>query len=273
MIQMDGELLLVGCGRMGGALLEGWLSEGLSAERVFAVEPNAGAHPGFQEKGCQCVTSAADLSASISPGLVLFAVKPQVIDTVVPEYRKYVRADTVFLSIAAGKGLAAFEEALGSEAAIVRAMPNTPAAVGAGMSVLVANARVTDSQRALCESLLSAVGEVAWVEKESLLDAVTAVSGSGPAYVFHLVEAMSAAGTACGLPEALAMRLARTTVIGSGELMRRSEETAEQLRRNVTSPGGTTQAALDELMSENGLGPLMNRAVRAAARRGRELAN
>jgi pyrroline-5-carboxylate reductase len=273
MIRMDGELLLVGCGRMGGALLEGWLGKGLSGDRIITVEPNEDAHEMFQSKGCRCVPSAGDLPAGFSPALVLFAVKPQVIDKVVPDYAVYVRDGTVFLSIAAGKGLAAFEAALGPEAAVVRAMPNTPAAVGAGMSVLVANARVSDAQKSLCESLLAAVGEVAWVDKEALLDAVTAVSGSGPAYVFHLVEAMAAAGTASGLPEQLAMRLARTTVIGAGELMRRSEETAEQLRRNVTSPGGTTQAALDELMSENGLGSLMNRAVRAAARRSRELAS
>ena len=272
MIHFDGDLLLVGGGRMGGALLEGWLAQGLAADRVSVVEPNLDAHPTFLTKGCRCLTGAEGLAEDYAPGLVLFAVKPQVIDAIVPAYRAYVRAETVFLSIAAGKGIPTFEALLSPDAAVARAMPNTPAAVGAGMSVLVANDRVTEAQRSLCESLLAAVGEVAWIDDEMLLDAVTAVSGSGPAYVFHLVEAMAEAGVACGLSPALAMRLARTTVVGAGELMSRSEESAEQLRRNVTSPGGTTQAALEELMAEGGLGALMKRAVGAAARRGRELA-
>ena len=183
------------------------------------------------------------------------------------------RAGTVFLSIAAGKTIGFFEGHLGREAAIVRAMPNTPAAIGRGISVLCANARASQAQRETCGALMQAAGEVAWVEEEALLDPVTAVSGSGPAYVFLLVEALAAAGVSAGLPEDLAMRLAGETVSGAGELLRRSGESAATLRHNVTSPGGTTQAALEVLMAEDGLQALMTRAVAAATRRSEELAS
>ncbi|TAN62004.1 MAG: pyrroline-5-carboxylate reductase, partial [Magnetospirillum sp.] len=196
---------------------------------------------------------------------------PQVMAEVLPPYGRFAAA--VFLSIAAGKPIAFFRSHLGDGAAIVRAMPNTPAAVRRGITVCCPGAGVDAPRRALCQSLLEAVGEVGWVEDESLMDAVTAVSGSGPAYVFLLAEVMAAAGIAQGLPPELAARLARATVSGAGELLRQSSDSAEQLRKNVTSPGGTTAAALAVLMADGGgLPGLMDAAVAAAARRGRELA-
>jgi pyrroline-5-carboxylate reductase len=273
MIDLKGELLLVGCGRMGGALLDGWLAQGLAGEQVAIVEPNEAAHAALEARGCRCTADAAGLPDGFQPALVLFAVKPLMMDALLPDYRRFRAEGVVFLSIAAGRNIASFERALGAGAAVVRAMPNTPAAVGRGMTVLVANSAVNDRGRGLCGDLMRAVGETAWIEDEALLDAVTAVSGSGPAYVFHLVECLASAGRGAGLPEDLAMLLARTTVTGAGELLHRSDDTAERLRINVTSPAGTTEAALKVLMAEPGLGDLMSRAVEAAARRGRELAD
>jgi pyrroline-5-carboxylate reductase len=264
-------LLLVGCGKMGGALLDGWLAGGIVAADIVVVEPAAGG--ALSDPSPRFVAEAAAIGSDFAPTVVVFAVKPQIMDQAAPHYARYAGAGTVFLSIAAGKTIAGFEAALGAGAAVVRAMPNTPAAIGRGISVACANAAVSADQRALCGELLSAVGEVAWVEDEALLDPVTALSGSGPAYVFLLTEAMAEAGVAAGLPEALAVQLARATVAGAGELMLRSGEDAGQLRINVTSPGGTTQAALDVLMAEpDGLAALMTRAVAAASKRSRELA-
>ncbi len=271
---------------MGGALLEGWLDGGHRPDRIHVVEPDAGAagrhgRPGGPGSpsgpaGPSFHAEPASLPSGFDPAVVIFAVKPQAMDAVAPSYRGYAGPGpdngAVFLSIAAGKTIAYFESHLGAHAAIVRAMPNTPAAVGEGISVACANPHVSAEQRALCDGLLAAVGEVAWVEDEALLDPVTAVSGSGPAYVFLLVECLAEAGVEAGLPAALAMRLARRTVIGAGALMRATADDAATLRRNVTSPAGTTQAALDELMAGDGLAPLMRRAVAAAARRSRELA-
>ena len=212
------------------------------------------------------------LGTDYVPDVVVFAVKPQALDDVAPAYRRFADAGAVSLSIAAGKTIAAYACHLGPDAAIVRAMPNTPAAVRRGISVACASMRVTAAQRAACQKLLEAVGEVAWVEDEALMDPVTAVSGSGPAYVFLLIEALAQAGAAAGLPVALAERLARATVTGSGELARLSDEPAAILRRNVTSPGGTTEAALQVLMAPDGLADLMERAVVAATQRSRALA-
>jgi pyrroline-5-carboxylate reductase len=267
---MTATLLLAGCGKMGGALLEGWLTAGI-ADRVVVVEPND--LPGYagHPKVLRC-TGADALPSRLSPDIVVLAVKPQILPATVAEYRRFVAPGTVFLSIAAGRTLGWFEQELAPAAAIVRAMPNTPAAVGRGMTVACANAAVTPAQASACEALLRAVGDVAWVEDEALMDAVTAVSGSGPAYVFLLIETLAQAGVAAGLPEELAQRLARATVCGAGELAYRSIEPAARLRENVTSPGGTTQAALSILMAEDGLPPLMDRAVAAATRRSRELA-
>jgi len=265
-------LLLVGCGKMGSALLEGWLASGVPAANVVVVEPAAGG--ALPEPSPRFVASPDVIGRDFAPTVVIFAVKPQTMDEAAPHYARYAGAGTVFLSIAAGKTIAGFEAALGEGAAIVRAMPNTPAAIGRGISVACPNANVSEAQRTLCGELLSAVGEVAWVEDEALIDPVTAVSGSGPAYVFLLTEAMTEAGVKAGLPEALSKQLARATVAGAGELMRQSGEEASQLRVNVTSPGGTTQAALEVLMAKKGgLTALMTRAVAAAARRSRELAN
>jgi pyrroline-5-carboxylate reductase len=271
MIDMTGELLLVGCGRMGGALLDGWLAQGLSGAQVQVVEPNVESHAALEARGCRCALAVADLPDAFRPRLILFAVKPQMMDALLPGYRRFADDDPIFLSIAAGRAIASFEGALGA-VAVVRAMPNTPAAVGRGMTVLVANAAVDEKAKGLCTDLMAAVGETAWIDDEALLDAVTAVSGSGPAYVFHLVECLAAAGRSAGLPEDLSMRLARTTVEGAGELLHRSGDSAEQLRINVTSPAGTTEAALRVLMGDAALEDLMTRAVEAAARRGRELA-
>jgi pyrroline-5-carboxylate reductase len=271
MIDMTGELLLVGCGRMGGALLDGWLAHGLSGAKVGIVEPNTASDASFEERGCRCGTGVEDVPEVFRPSLVLIAVKPQMMDALLPDYRRFVGRETTFLSIAAGRTIASLEDVLGA-AAVVRAMPNTPAAVARGMTVLVANAAVDVRARDLCTNLLAAVGETAWIEDEALLDAVTAVSGSGPAYVFHLVECLAAAGRAAGLSQDLAMRLARSTVEGAGELLHRSDDSAEQLRINVTSPAGTTEAALRVLMGDAALEDLMTRAVEAAARRARELA-
>jgi pyrroline-5-carboxylate reductase len=264
-------LVLVGCGKMGSALLRGWIADGAAA-RFFVVEP-AGAHAGFRAAaGVSWHRTPEELPDEPAPGAVVFAVKPQVIDAVLPGYRRWVGPDTLFVSIVAGKTIAGITRHLGP-AALVRTMPNTPAAIGRGITVACANAHVTQSQRALCEKLLAAAGESAWVEDEALLDAVTAVSGSGPAYVFLLIEALAQAAEAAGLPSDLALRLARATVAGSGELARLSDESPAQLRENVTSPGGTTRAALDVLMAGDGLVRLIGRAVAAATARSRELAS
>jgi pyrroline-5-carboxylate reductase len=272
-MRLDGPLLLVGCGKMGGALFAGWLERGLDAASVTVVEPVAAAAESAAARGARVIGEAAGLAPDFAPAVVLFAIKPQQMMAALPAYRALARPGTVFLSIAAGTTIGVFAGHLGPEAAIVRAMPNTPAAVGRGMSVLCANEAASEAQRALCGDLMAAVGTVAWVEDEGLLDPVTAVSGSGPAYVFLLVEALAEAGAAAGLPEELAMRLARETVAGAGELVHRSSEPAATLRRNVTSPGGTTQAALEVLMAPDGLQPVMTKAVAAATRRSRELAS
>ena len=267
----EGPLVLVGCGKMGSALLRGWIAAG-AAKRFWVVEPE-GAPPelvGADEVDWH--RTAEELPPQPMPAAVVFAVKPQVVDSVVPAYRRWARPETLFVSIVAGKTLTGLAHHLGS-AAVVRTMPNTPAAIGRGITVACANPRVTFEQRGLCDRLLAAVGENAWVEDESLLDAVTAVSGSGPAYVFLLIEALAEAGEAVGLPGELALRLARATVAGSAELARRSTDNPAQLREDVTSPGGTTRAALDVLMAPDGLLPLMRRAVAAATRRSRELAS
>jgi pyrroline-5-carboxylate reductase len=255
-------LLLVGCGKMGGALLRGW-REGQAADQFAVVEPAGGE---------DCYADAAALPADLEPDVVVLAVKPQMMDAALPPYRRFARPGTVFLSIAAGKTLAYFARHLGAGTAVVRAMPNTPAAVGRGITVACPNNEVSEAQRALCDRLLAAVGEVAWVEEEALIDPVTAVSGGGPAYVFLLIEVLAKAGVAAGLPEDLAMRLARSTVSGAGELARLSPEPASRLRENVTSPKGTTYEALKILMGEKGIEPLVIEAIAAATRRSRELA-
>jgi pyrroline-5-carboxylate reductase len=267
---MSMQALLVGCGKMGGALLAGW-RRSIPDARIVVVEPHLPSRG--MPSDIEAVADADQLPADFSPDAVILAIKPQMMEQALPAYAQ-LAGRSLFLSIAAGKPLAYFQERLGPSAAIVRAMPNTPAAVGCGISVAIANRHVNPQQKSMAQALLAAVGDVAWADDEALMDAVTAVSGSGPAYVFLLTETLARAGELSGLPADLAMRLARSVVIGSGELLRQSHESAEQLRRNVTSPKGTTQAALDELMAPGptGLAALMQKAVAAAANRSRELA-
>jgi pyrroline-5-carboxylate reductase len=263
-------LVLVGCGKMGSALLRGWRA-GKVASRFHVVEP-AGRSPGFEDAvDIAWHEEPVSLPGDLMPAAVVFAVKPQAVDPVIPDYRRFVAPQTLFLSIIAGKTIAGLLRHLGP-AALVRTMPNTPATIGRGITVACAGPGVSETQRRFCDRLLAAIGESAWVEDEALLDAVTAVSGSGPAYVFLLIEAMAKAGEGEGLPPDLALRLARATVAGAGELARLAEESPAQLRENVTSPGGTTRAALDVLMAEDGLERLLRRAIAAAAARSRELA-
>ena len=265
-------LLLVGGGRMGEALLAGWLATGLAPEAALVVEPEPARRAALTAAhGVRAVAGPAELPAGPRPGVLVLAVKPQMMDAALPAYGTLVGPGTLALSIAAGKSLATLESGLGG-IGVVRAMPNTPAAIGRGVSVLCANAAASAAQRELAGRLMAAVGAVEWLEDEALMHAVTAVSGSGPAYVFLLIEALAAAGAAAGLPPELAMRLARGTVAGAGELAGRAAEPAARLRVNVTSPGGTTAAALAVLMAEDGLEPLLTRAIRAAAERSRALA-
>ncbi|WP_041536649.1 pyrroline-5-carboxylate reductase [Parvibaculum lavamentivorans] len=264
-------LVLVGAGKMGSALLNGWLAEGLSPSLVSVRDPAASPEiTGLAAKGLSLNPSVHDIALT-RPAVVLLAVKPQAMPEVLPELALLVQPETLFLSIAAGLGLHRLKELLGADAHAVRAMPNTPASVGRGITIACANELVTSEQRALTDSLLAAVGDVGWVENEAQIDAVTAISGSGPAYVFYLVECLAAAGENLGLDPDLAMKLARQTVSGSGEMLHRLEEPAAVLRANVTSPGGTTAAALDVLMGEGGLSPLMRRAALAARDRARAL--
>jgi pyrroline-5-carboxylate reductase len=265
-------VLLVGCGRMGGALLAGWLEQGLPGSAITIVEPQTGALSvvDASERGLAVVGSADALDPGMMPDVIVFAVKPQALDGVAPAYRRFGNR-AVFLSVAAGRTIPSLQTLLGHRAAIVRCMPNTPAAIRLGVTVACANAGASGDQRASCTRLLEAVGEVMWIEDENLMDAVTAVSGSGPAYLFLLAEELAAAGIAAGLPHDLAERLARLTVTGAGALLATSPLSPSQLRETVTSPGGTTEAALKILMGPGGLGNLMTAAVRSAAERSRGL--
>lgn len=271
-LKIDGTLLLAGAGNMGAALLAGWLEQGLDAKRILVQDPAP--PPRAKELlGRHGIAARATVGALPEPpAVIVVAVKPQAMDEVFPPLARLAGKNTVVLSIAAGRTIAGFERHLPKSAAVIRAMPNTPASIGRGITVAVGNAHVTPVQRAACDGLLGAVGEVAWVDDEGLIDAVTAVSGSGPAYVFYLAECLAEAGIAAGLEPELAKRLARCTVSGSGELLHRSDLGADVLRQNVTSTGGTTYAALQVLMAPDGLCKLMGEAVAAAARRSRELA-
>jgi len=263
----SGTLVLVGAGKMGGAMLDGWLALGLDPVKIAVLEPKpSGEIAALSARGVR-LNPASVPDASV----IVIAIKPQEAAAVVPTLKPFAHKNAVAISIMAGPKLSFLQGGLG-DLAIVRAMPNTPAAIGRGITVAVPNTRVTQDQRALADTLLQAVGAVEWVNDESLIDAVTAVSGSGPAYVFLLAESLARAGAAAGLPADLAARLARATVSGAGELMHRSPLDAPILRQNVTSRGGTTEAALGVLMAEDGLDPLMQRAVAAATKRSRELA-
>ncbi len=267
-LRLPGALLLVGAGKMGGAMLQGWLRLGLDPSTVYVVDPQPA--PEMRDE-LDRHGIALNPSSMPAPRVVVLAIKPQNVAGALKAVAQHVEKDTLVISILAGTTLGLLDAGLPPGTAIIRAMPNTPAAIGRGITVLAANAEVEASHKRIAGELLEAVGDVAWIGDEDLMDAVTAVSGSGPAYVFHLTEALAAAGAKAGLPPDLAARLARATVSGSGELLRRSDLSPEVLRRNVTSPGGTTAAALDVLMAPDGLEWLMNRAVQAAADRSREL--
>ena len=241
-------LLLVGAGKMGSAMLDGWLAQGLNPKKLVVIEPQLGkALKALARRGVK-LNPKPGPKAKADAAAIIIAVKPQTALDAVPPLGLYVSKSTLVLSIMAGRTIGFLEKSLPPGTAIVRAMPNTPAAIGRGISVAVANAKVSARQRKLAGDLLAAIGKVEWVKDEGLIDAVTAMSGSGPAYVFLLTEAMTKAGIAAGLPAELAKRLARETVAGSGELLHRSDLDAATLRQNVTSPGGTTAAALEELM-------------------------
>lgn len=271
-LSLTGPLLLVGAGKMGGALLEGWLKRALDPKQIFIREPSPSpAMDALADQHGIAASAAPKLPGA--PAVVVLAVKPDQAEKVLAGIAASIGPDTVVLSIAAGRTLESLARPLPPKSAVVRAMPNTPASVGAGMTVCVANPHVSQAQREECDALLSAVGEVEWVEDEGLIDAVTAVSGSGPAYVFHLAECLEQAGIEAGLAPELAARLARATVSGAGALLRQSELDAGTLRANVTSPKGTTAAALDVLMDDDALKDLLTRAVAAAAKRSRELSS
>lgn len=271
---MAERLLLVGFGNMGQALVNGWLAHGRDARTISIVDP----HPDARE-----AAAALDIAATsgwpesvrdhdAGPEVVLLAVKPARVDDVLHDYRA-LGERSLFLSVAAGKTIAGIAAVLGPEAAIVRAMPNTPAAIGRGVTVLCANDHVTADQRRVCTALMEAIGSVEWLDDERLMDVVTAVSGSGPAYALLLIECLTEAGRELGLDPEVAARLAVRTVAGTGLYAEQSDADAAELRRQVTSPGGTTEAALEQLMSDGQLADLMGRAVRAAAKRSRELSS
>jgi pyrroline-5-carboxylate reductase len=264
-----GLLVLIGAGKMGGALLEGWLRLGLDPKNIAVVEPAVPPHIAeLTQRGLQLNPR---LQALKNAAAIVLAVKPQVAPQAVPPLAPLVGPTTVVVSIMAGRTLKFLSDALAKPCAIVRAMPNTPAAIGRGITVAVP-LRANDAQRALADRLLAATGAVEWIADEALMDAVTAVSGSGPAYIFLLAEALTQAGIAAGLPSDLAAKLARETVTGAGELLHRSPLDPAALRENVTSPGGTTAAALAVLMGKDGLAALMEKAVAAATARSRGLA-
>jgi pyrroline-5-carboxylate reductase len=263
-VARDG-LVLLGCGKMGTALLTGWLAAGVPPSSVWVIEP----YPTDWLKA-----SGVHLNKGVpaAPAVALLAVKPQMMGAALPSLQALGNGSTLFVSIAAGTKISTFEDVLGVRTPIVRTMPNTPAMVGRGITAICRNTHVSDADFALARDLMAAVGQVVELTGEDQIDAVTAVSGSGPAYVFHLIETLAAAGEAEALPADVAMQLARATVCGAGELAFQSFETAAQLRINVTSPGGTTAAALGVLMDpETGFPALLKRAVKAAAERGREL--
>jgi pyrroline-5-carboxylate reductase len=266
---VSGHLVLVGAGKMGGALLEGWLRFGLDPKRIAVLEPQPS--PQISTLVSHGLRLNPQLRALGDVAAVVVAVKPQTAAEAIPPLKPMIGASTVVVSIMAGRTLQFIADALNAPCALVRAMPNTPAAIGRGITVAVPR-DVNPAQRELAHRLLCATGTVEWTDDEALMDAVTAVSGSGPAYVFLLAEALAEAGVAAGLPPTLAAKLARETVAGSGELLYRSDLDAAMLRQNVTSPGGTTAAALEVLMGKDGLAQLMRNAVAAATRRSRELA-
>ena len=265
---IKGTIVLAGAGKMGGAMLSGWLAQGLDARSVGVIEP----HPSDEisalvTKGVRLNPTPKQVGAVDT---LVVALKPQMFREAGPTLKQFAGSSTLVVSIMAGTTIASIEEVCGGS--VVRAMPNTPAAIGRGITVAVTAKNVSAGQRAVADALLRATGSVEWIDDENLMDAVTAVSGSGPAYIFLLAEELARAGVEAGLPPELATKLARETVAGSGELLHRSELPSATLRQNVTSPGGTTAAALDVLMGPDGMQSLLTRAVAAATKRSKELA-
>ncbi|WP_292289274.1 pyrroline-5-carboxylate reductase [Marivita sp.] len=260
-------LVLLGCGKMGSAMLEGWLAGGLPASSVWVADPKPS--DWVQAQGVHLNQDLPD-----SPAIVLVAVKPQMMRDALPTLKPLGNGDTTFLSVAAGITIASYEKMLGDATPVIRSIPNTPAAVKQGITAIIGNGHVSEEQVQMAETLLSAIGQTVRLETEDQMDAVTGLSGSGPAYVFHMIECLARAGEAQGLAPDLAMTLAKATVAGAGALAMQADETPSQLRVNVTSPNGTTQAGLDVLMDEDaGLPPLIARTIDAATTRSRELAN
>lgn len=266
----DRPMLLAGCGNMGAALLQGWIASGITANAIRVIEPS-GADRAVAAGADAAQVFDAPPTDGVTPRAIVLAVKPQIIGSVTPALRGLIGPDTLVISIAAGTTLNTLSNLTGGHTRLIRAMPNTPAAVGRGATVMVARPEVSAEERSLARSLLSAVGSAYEVEDEAHMDAVTALSGSGPAYVFYMIECLARAGAELGLPAALALDLARDTVAGAGELAQRSQEDPSTLRVQVTSPNGTTAAGLGVLMSEQGLAPLIHATLTAAADRSREL--
>ena len=263
----DRGLLLLGCGKMGSALLSGWLEQGIDPKSVWILDPKP-------SEWILSIGVRVNEMLPDDPAVVMVAVKPQMMGEALPRLQRFGSATTLFISVAAGTPMLAFEEVLGRSTPIVRAMPNTPAAVGQGITALIGNGRATEKDLSEAQILMAAVGLTIMLQDEGQMDAVTGVSGSGPAYVFHMIETLAQAGVKQGLPADMAMQLAKATVAGAGALAMQSDESAEQLRVNVTSPNGTTQAALDVLMRDKtGLQSLMTKAVKAATKRSQELSN
>lgn len=263
-----GPVMLVGAGKMGLALAKGWLDAGMPPSNLVLVDPNPGA--AAQELAQDYELTISTEAVGLLPNVLVLAVKPQIIDTVMSSLEPVIGTHTLAISVAAGVSIAQLSRGLGMSR-VVRTMPNTPAQIGKGITGLVASPEVSRAERGMAEALLLAAGPVVWLDEESQLDAVTAVSGSGPAYVFHMVEALAAAGKAQGLPDHVAEQLARQTVIGSAALLEVDAATPATLRENVTSPNGTTAAGLSVLMGKNGLAELVGRTVEAAKRRSEEL--
>ncbi len=272
-LKLKGNLVLLGAGKMGGAMLEGWLKAGADAKKIVALDPSPPPEiKALIEK--HAIRHNPPVALIGETEVILAAVKPQIMEDVLPSVVPLKTFRPLILSIAAGKTIASFERHFGKDAAIIRSIPNTPASIGRGITAMAANPNVSAEQQALAAALLSSIGEVVTVDDESLIDAATAVSGSGPAYVFYLTECLAEAGVMAGIPATLAMQLARATVAGAGELMRQTGLPAATLRQNVTSPKGTTHAALQVLMKDkDGLQALMTEAIAAATKRSRELAS
>jgi pyrroline-5-carboxylate reductase len=265
---IKGTIVLAGAGKMGGAMLSGWLARGLDAKRVGVIEPQPSDEiSALSTKGIRLNPTPKEIGTVAT---LVVALKPQTFREAGSTLKSFAAPSTLVVSIMAGTTIASIQEVCGGS--VVRAMPNTPAAIGRGITVAVAASNVSAGQRAVADALLRATGSVEWVDDESLMDAVTAVSGSGPAYIFLLAEELARAGVEAGLPQELATKLARETVAGSGELLHRSDLASATLRQNVTSPGGTTAAALEVLMGPDGMQSLLTRAVAAATRRSKELA-